>query len=207
MKRTIPIRKDPSDNRQEQYFEEVYKAYFERLFGYALVVTKSESLAKDVVSEVFFNLWNARTDLTSIRELKSYLFTSVKNQAVRALSKDPAAFHSQNYEQVTSSIDKVNPEELMMGKELDEFISQVIDQLPPQCALVFRMVKEDNRKYTEVAEELGISTDTVKYHMKTALKKIRQELEDHFPDTTVINWISTGSTALIVSKLLLSYIQ
>ena len=42
--------------RNKSYFEEVYRAYFDRLFGFALVITKSESLAKDAVSEVFFKI-------------------------------------------------------------------------------------------------------------------------------------------------------
>ena len=60
--------------RNKSYFEEVYRAYFDRLFGFALVITKSESLAKDAVSEVFFNLWNSQTGLSTLKELKAYLF-------------------------------------------------------------------------------------------------------------------------------------
>lgn len=204
--RTIRLNKK-LEIHQEKYFEEVYRAYFDRLYAYALVITKSENLAKDVVSEVFFNLWKTKTDLFSIKELKSYLFTSVRNQALRSLSNDPVRFTSDNYEQVTASIDDLNPEELLVGKELDEFLNEVIEKLAPQCALVFRMVKEDSMKYAEVAAELGISVDTVKYHVKTALKKIRVELEAQYPDTKVIDWVSIGSISVIFTKLALIYFQ
>lgn len=206
-KKIIPIESDGSHRKQREFFEEIYKENFDSLFAYGLIITKSESLAKDAVSEVFFNLWKAKTDLFSIKELKSYLFTSVKNQAVRILSNDPVHFHSNKYAQVTASIDNVNPEELLVGKELDEFINDVIEKLPPQCALVFRMVKEDRMKYGEVAAELDISMDTVKYHIKTALKKLRVELENHYPDTKIIDWVSTGSITLVLAKFSLLYFQ
>lgn len=180
--KNILISKNLSQKQQEEYFEKVYREYFDRLFGFALVITKSESLAKDIVSEVFFNLWKAKTNLYSIKELKSYLFASIKNESIKVLSKDPVLFRSEDYEQVTSSIDKIDPEELLVGKELDQFLKEVIKKLPHQCALVFKMVKQDNMKYEEVATELEISKDTVKYHVKAALKKIRVELDDFFTD-------------------------
>src|SRR5690606_42043092 len=56
-----------SERDHEDYFERIYSEYFDRLFAYALVITKSENLAKDVVSDVFFNLWNAKKNLSSVR--------------------------------------------------------------------------------------------------------------------------------------------
>lgn len=206
-KGNVSIDKSLSQRRQAEFFEEVYKTYFDRLYGFALVITKSENLAKDVVSDVFFNLWNAKTDLFLIKELKSYLFTSVKNQAVRALSVDPVNFQNESYEQITNSIDKVSPEDLLVGKELSEFLEEVIQKLPPQCGLVFRMIKEENLKHEEVAAQLGISPETVKYHIKTALKKIKLELEGYFTEKPVIKWMSSGSWALLLAGVSLQIIQ
>lgn len=197
----MKIHDSGSEKSREAYFEEIYKQYFQRLFAYALVITRSESSAQDVVSEVFFYLWNTKTDLFAVRELKSYLFTCVKNQAIRTMSSDPVHFEIDRYDQSVASIDQVDPEELMVGKELDEFIQSTVDQLPPQCALVFRMVKERNFKYQEVADELGISNETVKYHVKTGLKKLRAELEGHLSESKWIKWVSGGGVALIAAEL------
>lgn len=205
-KKEISISRGLSQKQQEEYFEEVYKEYFDRLYAYALIITKSENLAKDVVSEVFLNLWRTKIDLCSIKELKSYLFTSIKNQSLKVLSNDPASFRNEDYEQLTSSIDKMNPEELLVGKELEQFLNDVIEKIPPQCALVFKMVKEDNMKYEDVATELGISKDTVKYHVKVALKKIRIELDDFFTDTPVLQRIVSGSMFLGFFEALITYL-
>jgi len=190
-------------NDKSDYFERIYKDYFDRLFAYALIISKSEIIAKDIVSDVFFNLWNTNIDLASIKDLKSYLFTSVKNQAIRTISNDPAKFNFDNYQIATTSIDYINPEELLIGKELDQFLSETINNLPPHCRLVFKMVKENQMKYENVATELGISIDTVKYHLKIAVKKIKVELEAKFDERKIVRWVSNGSVIILISELIL----
>ncbi len=179
--------------QSDSYFEKVYTEYFDRLFAYALVITKSESTAKDVVSDVFYGLWNSKKDLYTVKELKSYLYTSVKHQAIRAISKDFSKYHSDKYNLTIATIDGLDPEELLLGKELTEFIDKAVNKLPPQCGLVYRMIREDNLSYIEVAKELGISHDTVKHHLKTALKKLKMELEHHFMESKVVKWVSNGN--------------
>ena len=182
--------KNLKDRDIETYFEDIYKEYFRRLFAYSLTITKSKVLAQDIVSDVFYNLWNAREDLYSIKQLKSYLFTSVKNRSISALSDNPVNFQREDHDDIVTAVEKINPEELMIGSELQEFINQSIDKLPPQCQLVFNMVKGQKKSHGEVAKELGITTDTVKYHISSALKKLKKDLEVHFSEAKVIKWIA-----------------
>ncbi len=197
------MRKNKHTSTLSTRFEEIYSAYYERLFAFALVITDSEADAQDVVSQVYFNLWEKQKDLDEIRDLKAYLFTSVKNQAVRHIAND-RYFHTEDIEEVLLSIDQVDPEELMIGKELEEFIDQAIKNLPDQCGLVFRLSKDRNMSQKEIAAELGISKYTVKYHMETALKKIMGELRTKFPESKVIKWMSAGAALLMLSQFLLA---
>ncbi|MEQ8553134.1 MAG: RNA polymerase sigma-70 factor [Cyclobacteriaceae bacterium] len=199
--------KNLGDRDIETYFEEIYKEYFRRLFAYSLTITKSKALAQDIVSDVFYNLWNAREDLYSIKQLKSYLFTSVKNRSISALSDNLVRFQREDYDDDISSVETVDPEELMIEKELQEFINQSIDKLPPQCQLVFNMVKGQRLSHGEVAKELGISTDTVKYHISTALKKLKKDLEAHFSEAKVIRWIARIIATLVTIDALNFFFQ
>ncbi|MBV6640158.1 MAG: RNA polymerase sigma-70 factor [Cyclobacteriaceae bacterium] len=182
-------------------FEEIYSSYYERLFAFALVITNSEADAQDVVSQVYYTLWEKQKNLSEIKDLKAYLFTSVKNQAVRHIAND-RYFHTEDIEEVLLSIDQVDPEELMIGKELEGFIDQAIMNLPDQCGLVFRLSRDKNMDQKEIAAELGISKYTVKYHMETALKKIMGELKSKFPESKVIKWMSAGAALLMLSQIL-----
>ena len=168
-----------------QRFRKIYEDHFERLCAYAFVITNSRALAKDVVSDVFFSLWKSKTNFDEIKDLKAYLFRAVKNQAINSLPKNTLNFDDFDHSIDLLSIERLNPEDLMIGEELAGIIDRTLEAMPPHCQLVFKMVKEDNLKYEEVAQELGISINTVKHHMVTALKKMRQVLERHFADAPV----------------------
>ncbi len=179
-----------NQNRTEK-FREIYDTYFLQMVSYAFVITNSHEVSKDVVSDVFLNLWKSETNLSEIRELKAYLYASVKNQALRSISNHPKNFDDFYTQLELRSVDQLNPEDLMIGRELSARIRGVVDALPPQCQLVYRMVKDDGRKYSEVAEALGISTSMVKQHMILALKNMRTSLDQYFSDAKVIKLISS----------------
>jgi RNA polymerase sigma-70 factor (ECF subfamily) len=69
--------------------------------------------------------------------------------------------------------------ERILSKELDTLIKESIEALPDQCRLVFGMSRFENLKYSEIAEQLGISVKTVEKHMGRALKELREKLKDY----------------------------
>ena len=69
-------------------FEDLYKQYFQALINYGLRITKNENLIEDAVQELFISIWNNRTNLSEVNEVKFYLFRSLKNRILRQLEKD-----------------------------------------------------------------------------------------------------------------------
>lgn len=67
-----------------------------------------------------------------------------------------------------------SPYGTLLSKELEEKVIQAIEALPAECRQVFLKSRMENK---EIAEELGISVNTVKYHLKNALKILREKLE------------------------------
>lgn len=61
-------------------------------------------------------------------------------------------------------------------EELEAMISEKIALLPEECQKVFYLSRYENKSYAEIAEELNISINTVKYHIKNALSTLRKEL-------------------------------
>ena len=176
----ISIHKSLSHSTREAQFELVYKTYFKRLYAYAKVICDSQELAKDVVADFFFNLWKNQTDLQSIENLETYCFVSVKNQCVHALTKQKKGKAAVSDEVLEQAVELLNPEEVLLEKELRQKMDHVIASLPDQCQLIFRMSREKGLKHQQIAEELGISVDTIKTQLSRAQKKLKIEVVKYY---------------------------
>lgn len=185
-------------------FEKIYLENFDRLFLYATTITKSDELAKDIVSDVFVDLWKNMQRLAQIKDINSYLFISVKNQAIRTVSNNPENLQNYDFESVVKGIDRINPEEVLLEKELFDFIESVVKNLPDHCQLVFRMAKDQNLSNKEIAEELGVSVATVKSHLLKATATLRTAICEKYSES--MNDFGVDKFK-IASFLLLSYIS
>lgn len=63
-------------------------------------------------------------------------------------------------------------------KEILLIIAQAIDSLPKQCKLIYVMVREENMKYSDVAEALNLAEGTIKQHMYQANLKIQRFIKE-----------------------------
>lgn len=64
----------------------------------------------------------------------------------------------------------------LLEHELEEEIHHAIRNLPEVCRKVFIKSRFEGKKYEEIATELNISVNTVKYHIKSALSSLHSEL-------------------------------
>ena len=172
-----------SIQRFTTWFEEAYETHFERLYRYAFSITKQQQLAEDVVAEVFANIWSKKPDYTTIRELSAYLHVAVKHQAVRLASQSLPRSLYQAYDEALPVSDAVDPESLLMSKELEQILALVIDDLPPHSRLVYDFSRNRGYSHQQIAEELGISKRTVESHLHQVLKKMKEALQAYFQES------------------------
>ena len=156
---------------------------FDQLHLFSFSIVKSREAAEEIVSDVFIKIWQIRSRLTEIENLRVYLFTIAKNFSINYIHK--------HYKNIPHSIDDMdvepvvtiaNPEELCISSEMVNRIRQAIHQLPPQCRLIFQLIKEDGFRYREAAEILNISVLTVRNQLAIAVRKIAAVLPAHNED-------------------------
>ena len=76
-----------------------------------------------------------------------------------------------------------------------ERIKVIMQELPPQCLKVFMLSAIEEKKYTEIADELSISVNTVKTHISKAYRLIRGQL--HSEESLILwYWLMSQSTCL-----------
>jgi RNA polymerase sigma-70 factor (ECF subfamily) len=165
-------------NGDENGFKEFYHLQFFRLYQFAYSFVHSKETSEEIVNDVFLSLWQKRNTLSAINNIQVYLYVSVKNACLNYLRKNDLL--------VPVSIDDLSvdhfplvpdPELLFSQRELQQQIREAIEQLPPRCLLIFKLVKEDGLSYKQVAAILDISVKTVDSQLCLALKKLAAILQ------------------------------
>lgn len=169
---TVLQQKIAAENDQQAY-KTLYLHFQPWLYQFAYSFIKSHELAEEIVSDVFIRIWQKRTQLLEVENLRLYLYVSTKNYALNYLQKmrRSRVFNLDDLSVEITSI-QANPEQLLITKEMHDRVTLAVSQLPLRCRMIFKLVKEDGLKYREVAELLGISIKTVEAQITLAVKKL-----------------------------------
>lgn len=157
----------------------LYTCYFYDLLHYSMIYVSNPCDAEEIVSDTFLTIWNNRKQLLDIKNFNSYIYTIIRNKSISLFR----SLHEENQSIDNISIDifaytTVTPEDELMSKEKILEINSAINSLPNKCKIAFKLIKENNLKYKEVAEILDISVKTLEVHLTTAIKRIREKLKD-----------------------------
>ncbi len=157
----------------ELAFKRLFEHFFVGLLSYCKSILKDEPLAEEVVEDVFIRLWENRKALSEIRNISFYLYKAVRYASINALKKQKRirVLSLEDLGETLSFSFDQSPSQLI-NKENCEKINSAIEQLPPKCRLIFRLVKEEGLRYKEVAQLLGLSEKTVENQINIAFKKL-----------------------------------
>ncbi|MBE2230420.1 MAG: RNA polymerase sigma-70 factor [Chitinophagaceae bacterium] len=159
-------------------YKELFLLLHGRLKQFAYSILKSQEEAEELVSDLFIKVWEKRKQLTHIESPLFYFYTTARNMAYNRLSRQKRQQKPSPDEWLVrlNSI-YFDPEQLMMTEEMMRRIRQAIDDLPPRCRVIFKLVKEDGLRYKEVAELLQLSVKTVEAQMAIALRRLAKCME------------------------------
>ena len=162
----------------QQAFARLYGLFNKRLLAFSISLVHSPEIAEEVVEDVFVKLWANRSEAAAIRNLAVYLYVAVKNQSLNRLSSIAKDLHKQPFDSLDPGVEafRDDPHDLMVTAEMLAKMNQVIDQLPPRCKMIFKLIREDGLRYKEVSEILNISVKTIDAQMAIAIKRICEAL-------------------------------
>lgn len=169
-------------NGNIESFEWIFKTYYRSLCFYAEGMIGEKEAAEDIVSNFFLKLWENRETL-HITSLQAYLYKGVHNNTLKYLERikvlhkycEHAMYMINNSDLFQSQIDQ-QPLLLMISQETVTEIENAINTLPEQCKEVFSLARLDGLSYQEVADQLGISINTVRTQITRAMTKLRESL-------------------------------
>lgn len=175
----LEILKNKNTGLDKQSFEILFRTHFKGLTFFALEYVKDYEIAREIVQEVFVNLWEKRSSIDPEKSPKSYLGTSVRNRCLNYL-RDQKKYYPDILEMESIGPDEEYSEmDKLITDELKAKIEEATRELPDKCKEVFLLSRFENKKYKEIAQELDISVKTVEAQMSKALKMMREKLADY----------------------------
>ncbi|HJH63093.1 MAG TPA: RNA polymerase sigma-70 factor [Bacteroides mediterraneensis] len=168
----------------EEAYRHLYRHHYALLCHVAREYVGDDFLAETLVGDVIFHLWEVRAELDIQVSLRSYLVRAVRNHCMDYLGskkeRTEVAFSAIPEEgEMRYLLSDDYPLGSLLEHELEEKIYQAIHHLPEVCRKVFVKSRFEGKKYEEIATELNISVNTVKYHIKSALASLHAELEKY----------------------------
>lgn len=151
-------------------FKHVFETLYPDMVKVALFYIHDSTIAEDITQEVFAKLWENYDKIHQIENLKGYLRHAVKNSSLNYLSHLQVVDKYQR-EYIHQAVeDEGAPEDYI------HLVHTVLTKLPPKRKFILERSVIDSKSYLEIAQELDISINTVKDHIKKAYAFLRQEM-------------------------------
>jgi len=156
----------------ENSFNLLFKKYYAPLCRFAVLFTKDNDNAEEIVQSFYVKLWQHRRTVKITSSVKSYLYTSVRNTALNFIKKE---ITRTNYE-LSYDDNKESSREEMKNEDFNMIYEKAVKSLPTRTKEVYILSKNEGLSYGEIAEYLHISAKTVENNMGIAFKKLREFL-------------------------------
>jgi len=162
-------------------FNELYRLYSKRVYGFAYGFLHSKEEAEGIVQEVFVKIWETRNNLRSDLSFSWFLFTIARNMILNKLQHHQYEIKYQKDFMAETSIDENSTEEQIYYKDMSNHLNNLIMELPPKRKEIFLLSRIEGLSYQEISEKMNISIKTVEVQISLALKYIRTRIKKILP--------------------------
>ena len=160
-------------------YEKLFKDFYSPLCRYAHSILRDADEAEDMVQKTFCKLWDQRDDIEIHTSIKSYLYRIVHNDCINKIKQHRIrSEHNEHYAYEKETMGN-NVESTLLVNELEQQIEAIINEMSPRCREVFKMSRQQQLSYAEIAKELNITTNTVETQIVKALRMLRVGLKDY----------------------------
>jgi len=151
-------------------FQTLYYRYYESLYRFLWIRSRSVELSKDFVQEVYTRVWQKRLHLDKKKSIKAFLYRIANNLLIDH-------FRKKGYEKkYLSDLTVSGSSSYQDPLEMKTMIESGIDELPEKIREVLILSRFQGLSYREIAKVCHISVKTVEARMSQALKRLREIL-------------------------------
>ncbi len=172
-------------NGDEHTLHDIYCSNYNMLCSFAYQVLKDREAAEEVVDDVFIYVWQHREEVNIPCSVSAFLLGLVRNRSISYMRQ--ARFRHETRlpqigdEQLADFFDMLFSDERspisdVLKDEFEEYYRKAIGSLPEKTRKVWEMSRHEHIKYEKISKVMGISVNTVRYHIKQATELLSQLL-------------------------------
>ncbi|SHM97979.1 RNA polymerase, sigma subunit, ECF family [Chitinophaga jiangningensis] len=158
-------------------FDGLYWKYHEAVYRNIFKFVKEETVAQDILQEVFSRLWEKRYDLKPDQPVSGWLFVISFNLSVSHIRKRVREYALQKDLMAMTDDVAAGTDNLQIQEAQYKLLMEGIEQLSPRRKTIITKCKLEGKTYAEVAEELNISRHTVKEHLSAAMSILNDYMQ------------------------------
>jgi len=157
-------------------FAEIYTRYSRDLTSFAASKLYNLDNTRDILQDVFAQLWQDRQKLIVTSSLKKYLYTAVRYKIVDHIRRNIVFENYLISLQSLSTICQNSVDKQLEAKEAQEAIDLSLTSLSPRVKEIYKLNRESGLSIRQIADKLCLSEQTVKNQLTIALKHLRSSL-------------------------------
>ncbi len=161
-------------------YADLVKRHQRFVFTLAMRFTKSREDAEEIAQDCFIKAYRALASYNAQAKFTTWLYTIVYNTAMTFLRKKRVATDSMDDEATfiqvenhESAYDADNVE----NKSRSFYLNQAIEQLLPDDATIITLFYKGEQSLEEIAQTMGMETNTVKVKLFRARQRLKEKLE------------------------------
>lgn len=179
----------------DKAFETIYKRYSGKLYNFIMTISQGDTyMAEEIVQSTFIKLWEVRQQIEPERSILSYLSTIAKNMLMNKYQRQTVEFLYQQLLLKEQPAYDTSTEKETDRKWLEEYMDELIEQLPPSRKQIFILRRKKELSTREIAEIMHISVSTVETQLSLATKFIRKQFEKNYDKLFLLSMILVNLT-------------
>lgn len=162
-------------------FNQLFDRHAKPLYRQAASYIKDTMDAEELVMDLFFHLWQKRAHLQpgAGNNVRAYLMRAMRNRIINYRQKHTLTTTSIDFLEEDKLVESRQADYGVISRDMDSLYRSKLETLSPQRRNVFRLSREENLSYAEIAQQMNLSVNTVENYMVSALNALRKISKDH----------------------------
>lgn len=178
-----------------QIKEQTFLREKDRLLGFIRNRVSSSEEAEDILQDVFYQFVAGFDTIESLDRVTSWLFSVARNKIIDRYRKDSSRPQRTALGLQTGTDDDIpltlqeilpdfgnTPEDVYFREMIWDEITDAIDELPPDQRQIFIQNELEEKSFREIAEETGVSINTLLSRKRYAILALRKKLQKLYDD-------------------------